>query len=316
LMFELYGDHVDLVPLGADGLKSSPAPDVLAGLTEDANKRANKSVGRTFIGIDDRDGNGIFETVLVLNTLSAKQEDVAKVLREFGADKVMMLDGGGSAQLICQGKPYVPSERLIPQALAFVAGAPQPMAAIVSAAPDWPVVVQGQPLDIQFALQNAGTQSWQAGSAAVVIKTGELWSQKQLPLAQDVLPEANVVLTFTVSAIPKSGIQSVVIHWQIEQDGQSFEGDAIQFETIVLPVNLTAQKTEFQRTLDQWKIENPADVRSRTQEWLDQRSPAMILDKARPLLADLGGILWIPAVILPVSMLLLAAILKIQQDRR
>jgi len=34
----------------------------------------------------------------------------------------MMLDGGGSTQLICQGNGYVNSERLLPQAIAVFAG--------------------------------------------------------------------------------------------------------------------------------------------------------------------------------------------------
>jgi len=44
------------------------------------------------------------------------------VLREFGADQVMMLDGGGSTQLTCDGQNYIASERLVPQALGIVAG--------------------------------------------------------------------------------------------------------------------------------------------------------------------------------------------------
>ena len=44
------------------------------------------------------------------------------MLRDFGADKVMMLDGGGSTQLICNHSVYVPSVRAIPQAIAVVAG--------------------------------------------------------------------------------------------------------------------------------------------------------------------------------------------------
>jgi hypothetical protein len=34
----------------------------------------------------------------------------------------MMFDGGGSTQLICQGKDYIKSDRFIPQAIAVIAG--------------------------------------------------------------------------------------------------------------------------------------------------------------------------------------------------
>lgn len=122
LMLELWGDRADIVPLSKKALFSSSAPDIVAGLTEDARKSPHKYVARTFVGIDDRDWDGQYETVLIFNTKSARQKDAARVLRDFGADKVMMLDGGGSTQLLCQGKVYVNSERRIPQVIATIAG--------------------------------------------------------------------------------------------------------------------------------------------------------------------------------------------------
>jgi hypothetical protein len=38
---------------------------------------------------------------------------------------MMMLDGGGSTQLVCNGKSYISSDRLIPQAIGVVAGGGQ-----------------------------------------------------------------------------------------------------------------------------------------------------------------------------------------------
>ena len=122
LMLELWSDRADIRELTKEALYSSSAPNIVAGLTEDGRKSPTKYVPRTFMGIDDRSGDGNFDTVLVFNTKSARQRDAAQVLRDFGADKVMMLDGGGSTQLICQGSGYVDSERLIPQAIAVIAG--------------------------------------------------------------------------------------------------------------------------------------------------------------------------------------------------
>ncbi len=120
LMLEVWANYVDIKPLSLEAFNSSTALNIIAGLTEDANKRPTQYTGRTFVGIDDRDGDGQAEIVLIFNTLTARQSDAAKTLREFGADKVMMLDGGGSTQLMCEGNWYVRSDRLIPQALAVV----------------------------------------------------------------------------------------------------------------------------------------------------------------------------------------------------
>jgi len=125
LIFEIWSLHTDIKPLTRASLYNSSAPHIIAGLSADANKRAKHYTGRTFIGVDDRDADGAFEIVLIFNTKTARQIDAANVLRDFGADKVMMLDGGGSTQLLCQGEPYVYSERLIPQAIATIYGLPQ-----------------------------------------------------------------------------------------------------------------------------------------------------------------------------------------------
>jgi hypothetical protein len=124
-MLELWSGHAFIRELTQESLYDSTAPNIIAGLTEDANKRAKFYVGRTFTGIDDGNRDGVYETVLIFNTLSARQVDAARVLKGFGADKVMMLDGGGSAQLLCQGDAYVSSERFVPQAVAVAAG-PEP----------------------------------------------------------------------------------------------------------------------------------------------------------------------------------------------
>lgn len=122
LMLELWDSYARIQPLNQQALYASTAPNIVAGLDEEARKRIDHYVARTFIGLVDRDGDRRHEIVLVFNTLTARQKDAAQVLREFGADQVMMLDGGGSTQLLCQGKDIIASDRLIPQALGVVAG--------------------------------------------------------------------------------------------------------------------------------------------------------------------------------------------------
>lgn len=136
VMLELWSDRADIQPLSGEALHASTAPDIIGGLTEEANKRAKYRVGRTFMGVADYNGDGAYESVLLFTTTSARQSDAAEVLRDFGAAKVMMLDGGGSTQLMCGKKAYIESERLIPQAVAVIAapegGAPSAPAPILA----------------------------------------------------------------------------------------------------------------------------------------------------------------------------------------
>lgn len=124
LILELWDDHADIKELNEANLNNSSAPNIIAGLTEDARKSPSKYVARTFIGISDQDDDEKFEIILIFNSQSARQIDAANVLKAFGAQKVMMLDGGGSTQLVCRNVSYIESERIIPQALGIVAAGP------------------------------------------------------------------------------------------------------------------------------------------------------------------------------------------------
>ncbi len=144
LLLLIWPGKADIVPLEKDTLYHTSAVHAIGGLTEEARKSPTKYVGRTFVGVDDRNGDGLSELVLIYSTSSARQKDAAAVLRSFGADRVMMFDGGGSTQLHCKGKDYIASERLLPQALGIVA-APKFEAPLMKRASD----AQAQPIDAE-----------------------------------------------------------------------------------------------------------------------------------------------------------------------
>jgi hypothetical protein len=123
LLLELWDVKAKITPLTYESLYGSTAPDVVAGLTQTANKRSDSYTGRTFVGVDDRDQDGLTEVVLIFNSRISRQVDAVGVLQSFGADQVMMLDGGGSTQLIFQGDALVSSDRPIPQAIGVIASA-------------------------------------------------------------------------------------------------------------------------------------------------------------------------------------------------
>ena len=163
LMLELWPGKADIVALSKQALYSSSAPDIIAGLAEDAPKAKKRYTGRTFIGLTDPNGGGQFSTLMIFNTKTARQVDAADVLKSFGAQKVMMLDGGGSTQLLCGGKSYIYSDRLVPQAIGILAGVPGESApaldqaklqAAAPAAPDTPTATTSAPSEAAAAPEN------------------------------------------------------------------------------------------------------------------------------------------------------------------
>ncbi|MEW5858620.1 MAG: phosphodiester glycosidase family protein [Cyanobacteriota bacterium] len=121
LMLAVWKDRAEISAFqGKNSLCSSSAPNIIVGLSENANKSINKSLGRTFMGVRDSDSNNTYETVLIFNSSDSTQFHAAEILKKFGADKVVMLDGGGSSQLLAQGKNYITSARTIPQTIGVV----------------------------------------------------------------------------------------------------------------------------------------------------------------------------------------------------
>jgi hypothetical protein len=144
LMLEIWSDKADIRPLSQSNLLSSSAPNIIAGLTEDADKGPSSNVGRTFVGVADINGDGFYEVILIFNSGNSTQNMAASVLRSFGAEKVIMLDGGGSTQLICEGQSHISSSRSIPQTLA------------VKAAPASGV----RNVDIALIIDSSGSMTW------------------------------------------------------------------------------------------------------------------------------------------------------------
>ena len=100
-------------------------PNVLAGLSteEDKNNWA-WFVGRNLIGVNN-DGSKIY--ILVTDGMAV--DDAEKLLKQFGATNIMMLDGSGSAQLRSDKKNIIGNDggqgRLIPQAIGIISGSNQ-----------------------------------------------------------------------------------------------------------------------------------------------------------------------------------------------
>jgi hypothetical protein len=128
LLLRIADDAVTMEPYDDDAgsLYALPEHDIIVGLKPDVSKTGNVRRGRTFVGATD-DG-----TLLVFISPAATQRYAFRILHAFGANrsKIMMLDGGGSAQFVHEGKLLIPSKkgaaepyvRPVPLAIGIVAG--------------------------------------------------------------------------------------------------------------------------------------------------------------------------------------------------
>jgi hypothetical protein len=80
------------------------------------------------LGVADGDGDGRSEILLLYSATAATKAQAVSTLRAFGARALVMLDGGGSTQLMCAGEGYIVQSRPLPQMVAVMAAGELPVA--------------------------------------------------------------------------------------------------------------------------------------------------------------------------------------------
>jgi hypothetical protein len=230
-MLEIWDNRAEITELTTEALARSDAPDIIGGLNADPKYVGDKDPynelkERTFVGIADDNNDGQYETLLILNSKGARQDDAARVLRSFGAKKVMMLDGGGSTQLYCQGKWYVRSsdepDRKVPQFLA-VAAAAQPDSAVVHGC-DEVTLHSGEPGEITFELKNTGNVTWEPDQGYALINTNQLTlgASPEQTLASPVPRGGDIRWAIPITAPLRLWAGSYTTRWQMAWNEERF----------------------------------------------------------------------------------------------
>lgn len=269
LMLEVWDDHVDIRPISLEALYTSQAPSILGGLSEDADKSPEDYIGRTFAGVLDSDRNGIFESLLIFNSQTTRQADAARVLRNFGAEKVIMLDGGSSTQLVCQGTSYIGSMRAVPQFLAVSSQPSSPFAVEVKEKPLFPVLVEGENLQVEVKLRNSGYEIWRAAEVQLVNVKNPLGAEERQWLPADVLPGDTVQLTWMTQTFTRWGVHTS--QWILSRGGERFAGEDVTFTVIVIPKELEDQRRDLEAKISQWAEDQMNDLEGLIREWISQQ---------------------------------------------
>lgn len=287
LMLEVWPDRADIREMNQESLYNSTAPDILGGLQVGAPKRVNAYTGRTFVGVDDRDGNGIFETVMFFNTKTAHQADAEEMLTNFGAEKVMMLDGGGSTQLICEGEAFVYSERWIPQAIGISAAVVPPYKVIRASTISWPVLLEKEETTLQVELKNGGSETWQPGEV-------RLWySLVESETGKTAVQESSLDLTSPLAyhesrrfdlpfEIPTPGTYR--LSWRLARGEDEIPGEPMSASLVVLPTAYGEKRVELETLLRQWSAEGNENIPVLVENWVNRQEAV----QTHPLLSSLA----------------------------
>lgn len=126
LLLRIWPDHADIVKSSREAFYTSDAPTIIGGLSAEGAKEKNARRARTFAGIFDSDGDGVTETVLIYTANAATQAQAANTLREWGAQAVIMFDGGNSTGLVCGGEWLKYTDREVPVVISTYPGTKPP----------------------------------------------------------------------------------------------------------------------------------------------------------------------------------------------
>lgn len=313
LILELWDDRAAIRPLSAEALHRSQAPNILGGLTEEANKRAKYAVGRTFVGLADYDSDGRLETVLLFNTQTATQANAAAVLRTFGATQVMMLDGGGSTQLLCKSGWHIRSDRPVPQAIAVFASRPPPLAARLVDYHTWAVLVSGEHFPLRIEVQNTGANPWAVETTQLLLDPTPWGTPRWLFFHTPIAPQERAVLEEALFPLHESGLYHLTIPWGLRQGAETWEGEPLQMWAIVLPPHLKETRATLAAEVERWQKEKPAEeVAPLVEQWLQEHTrislptvpPRHRVKEERAVAIHPQDALYIPLLMLPIMLLL------------
>jgi hypothetical protein len=265
LMLELWEDRADIVPLTEKDLNASTAPDIIAGLTGDADKGPMALTGRTLIGIDDRDRDGRYEIVLIFNSKTATQTNAVQVLQDFGADKIIMLDGGGSTQLICKGTDRVSSSRTIPQSIGVVSRTAPVLYATVARQPNWSILMEDETTQIDVEIMNSGLEPWFPGNVQFTNQKNPWGASGNLQLLQEVPPGETAAFSWKTDRFSRWGVFTT--EWVMTKDGVPFD-ETVKINVIVLPKQLEEQRRELEQQIQQWSQEQLDNIEDLVTQWI------------------------------------------------
>lgn len=317
LMLEIWSDRVDIRELSAEALYNSGAPNIVAGLTEDAEKASKKAVGRTFIGINDEDSNGQSEILMVFNTRTAKPSAAADVLRSFGADQVMMLDGGGSTQLICQGNILIDTERAIPQGLATFA-ATGPVYAANFSRSAIANITEGVDRRISVRAANTGTATWTSGISRLALSFDTNQMQYFIDLTGDVQPGEAVELIWEIPNEFSAGTYQADIALVNGDQHYTYQPGAITFT--ILPLSQSdpsaarggagiSPSTSEKAWLSEWFAE-----RFNKPEEPELVEPSKTVSNLPRGKVEFGNIIWVPLFMFPLLAFVIIIVMNIQRS--
>lgn len=268
-MLEVWDDSARISPYTETALQQSSAPLVVVGLSPQAERQPQTFTGRSLAGVQDRDGDGQYETLLFFASKTTRQTDAMEVLRAFGAQEVLLLADGDAAQINCQGLPYVFSERPLPSALGVAAGFIADYESVLVRHTEWPIAAEGEAVTVEIVVRNNGSQTWQPGEVYLANLRNDWGVGSRLELNNPVAPGERATFSFVSQPFKRPGVYTS--QWAMQRDGQNISARPIVVNAVILPQELAARKQELEAQVREWARQKLDNIEELILRWIESQ---------------------------------------------
>ncbi|MEW6504075.1 MAG: hypothetical protein AB1457_08950 [Chloroflexota bacterium] len=269
LMLEVWNDAARISPYTETAFQQSTAGVVIVGLSPQENRQSQAFISRSLAGVQDRDGDGTYESVLFFASKTTRQADAIEVLRSFGANEVLLLADGEAAQINCQGVPYVFAEGRLPAALGIAAGFIADYESTLVRHSEWPVAAEGESVKVEIVVRNNGSQVWQPGEVYLANLRNDWGVGSRLEINTPVAPGQTTVFSFTSQPFERPGVYTS--QWAVQREGRNISTRPILVNAVILPEELAARKQELEAQIHEWARQKLENIEELILNWIESQ---------------------------------------------
>lgn len=268
-MLEVWDDSARINPYTETAFQQSTAPLVIVGLSPQAERQPQTFTSRSLLGVQDRDGDGTFETLLMFVSKTTRQSDAVEVLRSFGAQEVLLLADGEAAQINCQGLPYVYAEGQVPVALGVRVGFIADYESVLVRHTEWPIAAEGESVKVEIVVRNNGSQVWQPGEVYLANLRNDWGAGSRFEIGEAVAPGETVSFSFGSQPFKRPGVYTS--QWSIQRDGRNISARPIVVNAVILPQELASRKQELEDQVRQWARQKLDNIEELILSWIESQ---------------------------------------------
>ena len=142
------------------------------------------------------------------------------------------------------------------------------LAATVTRQTNWPVLVEGDVLAIEVAIQNSGSETWKAGECYLINKRNTWGADARQPLDRDVQHGEKATFDWSTARFSTWGVQASA--WRLVKGEEEF-GETMTVNAIVLPKQLADKKKELEEKVKQWVEEKGKNIEELVAAWIEEQ---------------------------------------------